>query len=156
MGGQRLNFEDVESYADMQVGEYVGHIEQFRYRPARDGKSPQLAVTLEADEGEAKGSRCWQNLYLTDKAMGRVAKFFAVFGISDVELEWDDEDPNDVTNPDLTGEPVRFRYFRDGSYQGAPSYKAEVIEWLGGNSRGGRSSGSSSKPASTERKRSFR
>lgn len=131
-----VDFSDVETFESLGEGIYTGHIDYMRHRPAREaGKSDQLSVCLVCDEGESKGERTWQNLYFSPKAIWRMAKFFALFGIDSAELDVDDEEPYDVLDPDLAGEPVLFSVKRDGTYNGQPSFKAEVVEWLGGNQK---------------------
>jgi len=134
------NFADVEKFADfgdLAIGDTIkveGHIESVRFREAADSsKSDQLSVTLESDEEDTKGARGWQNLYFSKKALYRMAEFFDIFGIS--EIDWEQglssEEPFDLLDPDLSGEPVVFTVYRDDDYRGKPSYKCEVVEWLG-------------------------
>lgn len=128
-----INFADVETFEAIGAGRYVGHVAYIRFRAASQaGKSDSLSVCLEADEGESKGEKSWQNLYFSDKSLWRMAKFFGIFGITDVDFDagLSDEEPFDLLDPDLTGEPVVFEVKPDGTYNGQPSFKTEVVEWL--------------------------
>lgn len=133
--GGTTNFADVEQFEAIGVGEYEGHIEYIRFRAAAsDDKSDQLSVCLVSDEDATQGEKAWQNLYFTPKSLWRMAKFFGLFGVG--EIDWDNglsgEEPFDLIDPDLSGEPVRFEVKADGTYKGKPSFKTEVTEWLGG------------------------
>ncbi len=132
--GGTTDFSTVEKYADLAAGEYKGHVEYVRFKEAKTAdKSDQLSVCVESDEEETKGARAWQNLYFSPKSLWRMAEFFDVFGIT--EIDWEtglsDEDPFDLLDPDLSGEPIVFRVIPDGQYRGKDSFKTEVVEWLG-------------------------
>jgi len=64
-----------------------------------------------------------------------MAKFFGLFGIVEANLDIDDDEPYDLIDPDLSGEPVVFVVKPDGTYNGQPSFKTEVVEWLGGKQK---------------------
>jgi hypothetical protein len=130
-----VNFADVEQFEGLGLGSYVGHIEYIRYRePRQEGKFAQLSVCLVADEGEAKGEKTWQNLSFSPKALWRMAKFFGLFGIEGVDFDSgiDPEDPFDLLDPDLTGEPVEFTVSANPSPGYPNGTQTEVTAWLGG------------------------
>lgn len=132
------NFSEIEQFQALVEGEYEGHVEYVRFKDGSDrNKSDQLSVCLVSDEEDTQGEKTWQNLYFTDKSMYRMAEFFGLFGIE--SIDWDtaisDEEPFDLLDPDLSGEPVRFAVYADGKYNGKPSFKAEVTEWLGSKAK---------------------
>lgn len=125
-----IDFSAGGSFDVLPEGQYEATIDEIRYRDARaEGKFPQLAVVMTIAEGEFTGRKAFQNLSLSPAAMWRMANFFNLFGLEEQGadgLDYD-EDTKLVTEPDLSGEPVRIK-IKHRMWQGEVQADVTVVE----------------------------
>lgn len=125
-----VNLADVEAYENLPVGDYLGDISKIELKPTEKvGKFDQLMVSYLVVDGDLLGRVSSEWLSMSPKAAFRLKKWFAKFGLGDVEdLDIDDE-TNLLTEPDLVGTRVIFKVYEDKPKPGEtdPSIRTALV-----------------------------
>ena len=135
MGRIPVDFSAAPSYDNLNPGIYEAVVKSIAYKePTKSGGFAQLAVRYEITGGEYDKRQVFQNLSFSPKAVGFMAKFFAIFGFEKdalSALEYDeDADPMLLIDPDLTGEPCTVKIKLE-TYNDEEQMRVEAKEWLG-------------------------
>lgn len=126
-----VNLKDVEdSFENLPVGSYLGEVSKAKLREAtEEGKFDQLMVTLTVlDEGELLGKVSTQWLSFSPRAAFMMKRFFALFGLGDLEDMDFDDDSLELLEPDITGAQVIFTVTADKKAPGGFRTEVQSVE----------------------------
>lgn len=125
-----VGLSDVVAFENLPLGEYLADIEKIELQPTtKEGKFDQLKVTYVVVDGELLGRKQSEWLSLSPKALFRLKKWFAKFGVPDTDdLEVDDE-TNLLLEPDLVATRVIFKVYNDRPRPGEtePSVRTALV-----------------------------
>jgi len=111
-----VNLGDVALFESIPVGTYLGQIDKMVYQEAKEaGKFASVRVTYAViEDGPELGRKQSEFLSFSPKALWRMKRWFAKFGLADLPTFDVDEATLDILEPDLIGIQVIFKQSMDG------------------------------------------
>jgi hypothetical protein len=112
-----VNLGAIEAFESIPVGSYFGAISKMQYREAKEaGKFASLMVTytvISEEEGQL-GRKMSEFLSFSPKALFRMKRWFAKFGLGDLPAFEVDDATGEILEPDLIDVQVIFKVTLDG------------------------------------------
>ena len=97
-----VNLGDVVAFESLPVGSYLAQISKIKFNAAKEaGKFPQMMVTYTVIEGEFIGRIQSEWVSFSDKALFRMKRWFAKFGMGDIPVLDFGDDTEELDQPYL-------------------------------------------------------